>query len=152
MLDTIRMESPIGGLFISSKDDLITEITPDERPVTAGNQLLERAVAELSEYFAGERRSFTLPLELSGTRFQRDVLKGMLSVAYGETISYAELARRCGHERAYQAVGSACGRNRILILIPCHRITASHGIGGFAYGLEVKKKLLSLENVLSFSL
>lgn len=152
MTSTVRMESPVGGLFVSSEGGLITEITPEVRPLTDGNELLERAVAELSEYFEGRRRTFDLPLAITGSSFQQDILRAMLTVSYGETISYGELARRSGHGRAFQAVGSACGRNRIMIMIPCHRITSSHGPGGFAYGLEMKKKLLLLENVLSFPL
>lgn len=146
------MESPVGGLFISSHEGRICEITLRERPVTAPDPLLLQARQELCEYFEGRRKVFTVPLELAGSPFQQDILRGMLTVPYGETISYAELARRSGHGKAFQAVGSACGRNRIIIMIPCHRITASHGIGGFSGGLEVKKKLLSLENVLSFPL
>ena len=98
------------------------------------------------QYFKGERRSFDLPLKQSGTPFQEKVWSELEKIPYGETISYKELAIRVGSERASRAVGSANGKNNICIIVPCHRVIESGGgLGGYAYGVEVKKKLVEME-------
>ena len=100
----------------------------------------------ITEYFAGKRREFTLPLHTNGTAFEEEVWRVIASVRYGETISYGEIARRIGREKAVRAVGGACGENPIPILIPCHRVLRSDGgIGGFALGIDAKRLLLGLE-------
>ena len=101
---------------------------------------------ELEEYFAGRRTEFDLPLALEGTEFQRKVWRKLQEIPYGETISYGELAKRVGNSKASRAVGSANGKNRIPIVIPCHRVIAGDGgLGGFGGGLSTKEKLLALE-------
>ena len=107
---------------------------------------LRRAAAQLTAYFAGERRTFDLPLAPNGTAFQRAVWKAIATVPAGETISYAELARRAGHPGSARAVGAATGRNPIAIVVPCHRIVGSDGsLTGYAGGLDRKRALLALE-------
>ena len=109
---------------------------------------LERKVAQyLSDYFAGQSRSFSLPLDLGRvTPFQRSVLLSCVRIPYGEVVTYAELAQKAGKPRAARAVGTIMAANRIPIVIPCHRVVGSdlklHGYGG---GLEMKRKLLELE-------
>ena len=100
---------------------------------------------QLDEYFAGVRRSFDVALAPRGTPFQRRVWRALLSIPYGETITYGELARRVGKPRAARAVGAANGANPIAIIIPCHRVVAAGGIGGYGGGPEIKRELLALE-------
>jgi AraC family transcriptional regulator of adaptative response/methylated-DNA-[protein]-cysteine methyltransferase len=107
---------------------------------------LEQARAELGEYFAGTRREFTVPLAYPGTPFEREVWTRLLDIPYGETRSYEDLARALGRPGASRAVGTANGRNRIAILIPCHRVVNKSGeLGGYGGGLWRKRLLLELE-------
>ena len=111
----------------------------DEAPFAA-------ACAQLSEYFAGERKAFDLPLQLSGTAFQLRVLEELQRVPYGETVSYGDIAERIGRPRAMRAVGAANGRNPIPIIVPCHRVIGRSGaLTGFGGGLDIKAALLRLE-------
>jgi methylated-DNA-[protein]-cysteine S-methyltransferase len=104
------------------------------------------ARGQLLEYFAGERKSFDLPLAPSGTEFQLAVLGALQSIPYGTTVSYADIARQLGRPKAVRAVGAANGRNPIPIIIPCHRVIGSGGqLTGFGGGLPVKEALLRLE-------
>jgi O-6-methylguanine DNA methyltransferase len=107
---------------------------------------LEQLRAELGEYFARTRREFTVPLAYPGTAFEREVWTRLLGIPYGETRSYEELARAVGRPGASRAVGTANGRNRIAILIPCHRVVNKNGeLGGYGGGLWRKRLLLELE-------
>jgi AraC family transcriptional regulator of adaptative response/methylated-DNA-[protein]-cysteine methyltransferase len=107
---------------------------------------LEQARGELGEYFAGKRREFTVPLAYPGTAFERAVWGRLLAIPYGETRSYEELARAVGRPGASRAVGTANGRNRIAIVIPCHRVVNKNGeLGGYGGGLWRKRLLLELE-------
>ena len=108
--------------------------------------LFTRAASELREYFAGARTDFDLPLAPEGTPFQREVWSAIRDVPFGTTISYAELAHRCGRPSAVRAAGAATGRNPMTIIVPCHRITGSGGaLTGYAGGLDRKRFLLALE-------
>jgi len=109
--------------------------------------LLDDAEAQIRAYLAGERQVFDLPLDLGvGTDFQHDVWRGLQSIGYGETISYAELARMVGRPRAARAVGNANHHNPISIIVPCHRVIAADGsLGGYGGGLWRKRWLLDLE-------
>jgi methylated-DNA-[protein]-cysteine S-methyltransferase len=109
--------------------------------------LFRDVAAQLREYFAGARERFDVSLAPAGTPFQRTVWSEIAKVPFGETISYAELARRCGRPAAVRAAGAATGRNPITVIIPCHRIVGSAGaLTGYAGGLERKRKLLALES------
>ncbi|MGH9047330.1 MAG: methylated-DNA--[protein]-cysteine S-methyltransferase, partial [Acidimicrobiales bacterium] len=111
-----------------------------------GGPVLE-AARQLDAYFANERRRFDLPLALGGTDFQRQVWLTLAEIPYGETISYAELARWVGRPRAFRAVGQANGANPIAVILPCHRVIAADGsIGGYGGGLAMKRQLLALES------
>ena len=108
--------------------------------------VLEQTRRELAEYFAGARRSFTVPILLRGTPFQESVWQALRSIGYGERISYLEQSRRVGDEKAIRAVAQANGQNPIVILVPCHRVINSDGaLGGFGGGLLRKQFLLDLE-------
>jgi epoxyqueuosine reductase len=110
-------------------------------------------VSELEEYFAGERRGFTFPLDLRGTDFQLACWRALVAIPYGETRSYADIARAVGKPNAFRAVGMANNRNPVAIVVPCHRVIASDGtLCGYGGGLDVKRKLLELEGALSGTL
>ena len=103
-------------------------------------------IEELTQYFSKKRNSFTFKIQIGGTYFQKLVFKNMKTIKYGKVLTYSELAAKIGKPKAYRAVGSACGANRIPIVIPCHRVVSSTGLGGFGGGLERKKFLLNLES------
>jgi len=148
------LDTPIGELLLAGDDDALCLVSfpegsmrrdpdPDwiynEKPFTLARQ-------QLTEYFAGERREFDLPLKLSGTEFQMSVLHALQHIPYGETTSYAEIAERIGRPKAVRAVGAANGRNPLPIIVPCHRVIGSHGeLTGFGGGLDTKEALLRLE-------
>ena len=104
-------------------------------------------VEQFAAYFAGALREFSLPLSLVGTPFQQQVWQALRTIAYGETISYGEQARRIGNPRAVRAVGAANGRNPLPIVLPCHRVVGKNGsLTGYAGGVQVKQFLLQLES------
>lgn len=108
--------------------------------------LMRSAAAQISEYFAGKRKVFDLPLHLRGTEFQLSVWRALQTIPYGETRSYKEIAALIGKERGVRAVGMANNRNPIAIIVPCHRVIGAGGdLVGYAVGLEVKRFLLELE-------
>lgn len=110
------------------------------------SEVIERAIKELEEYFAGERREFTVPTVFTGTEFQCRVWSELLTIPYGHTISYGELAHRIGNPRAVRAVASANATNPISIFVPCHRVIGSdHRLTGYGGGLTAKQILLDLE-------
>lgn len=102
---------------------------------------------EVMEYLAGERKEFSVVPEVEGTDFQKAVLREMIKIPYGEVRSYGEIAELAGYPRAARAVGSVCRHNRYPVVIPCHRVVGSNGIGGYAFGLEMKRELLRIEGV-----
>lgn len=110
------------------------------------NEWTKKAVIQLEEYFTGQRKKFDLPLNLHGTDFQKKVWNGLLEIPYGETTTYGKLAHAIGDDKAARAVGMALHNNPIMIVVPCHRVIGANGsLTGFAGGLKVKEKLLSLE-------
>ena len=116
-------------------------------------QQMQPYLSELEEYFAGKRREFTFPLDLRGTDFQRACWRALLAIPYGETRTYADIARAVDKPNAFRAVGMANNRNPIAIVVPCHRVIASDGtLCGYGGGLDVKRKLLELEGALSGTL
>lgn len=120
--------------------------------VTAASELLDRAHTQLVQFSEGARRSFDLPLHLIGTEFQRRVWDELLRIPHGATRTYGEVARAIGKPGASRAVGLANNRNPVPIIVPCHRVVAAGGMGGFGGGLDLKQRLLVLEGcVLPFS-
>ncbi len=108
--------------------------------------VISEAISQLEEYFNGKRREFDLPLACDGTDFQKSVWSGIYAIPYGETVTYGDLAESLGNPGSYRAVGTACGRNPIPIVVPCHRVVpSSGGIGSYGGGSALKKKLLNLE-------
>lgn len=157
------IESPIGPLLAAATNDgvCLLEFT-DRRMLEAQfgtlrrrfktalvpgeNQHLRGLKKELEEYFAGTRKKFSVPLVFPGTPFQEQVWNQLLSIPYGATVSYEDIARRVGSPKAVRAVGTANGMNRIAVVIPCHRVVNKSGeLGGYGGGLWRKKLLLALE-------
>lgn len=147
-------DSPIGPLTLVATDGALTGVymqQHEHRPVPesfgpADPAALTAAVEQLAAYFAGERRSFDLPIELRGTPFQRRVWAALREIPYGQTISYGQLAARIGQPTASRAVGLANGRNPISIVVPCHRVIGANGrLTGYGGGIERKRQLLDLE-------
>ena len=116
-------------------------------PTSEGRStLLDRLESQLTQYFAGRRRAFDLPLDIPGSAFQERVWAELRRIPYGQTISYRQLAERVGAGSAYRAVGRANGSNRVAVVVPCHRvIAAGGGLGGYGGGLPAKRRLLELE-------
>ncbi len=145
-------QSPIGWIKIEAEEDAIVYLGFCDSPPKASqikNKVIQQCCRELDEYFAKKRKFFDVKLKIKGTPFQEKVWQELLKIPYGKTISYAQLAQACGNPKAYRAAGSANGKNCIALIIPCHRVIASDGkLGGYAYGLEVKKKLLELEKAI----
>lgn len=110
--------------------------------------LTNEAATQLMEYFAGKRRTFSLPLAPKGTPFQKEVWQALSSIPYGQTRSYADIAAQVGRPKAFRAVGMANNRNPIPVVIPCHRVVGSSGdMVGYAYGTKIKRYLLELEGI-----
>ena len=149
-----EIDSPIGRLLLAGDEAYLKLVhfqsgPRPQRPADgwiADATPFEMATAQLNEYFAGHRRDFDLRLAPEGTEFQRAVWQSLTRIPYGETISYAELARRVGNPRASRAVGLANGANPLPVLVPCHRVIGADGsLTGFGGGLDIKRKLLALE-------
>jgi methylated-DNA-[protein]-cysteine S-methyltransferase len=143
------METPVGPLTLASNEDSLTslkfgtEIPPDGLVDNSANQ---RFIDQLSEYFDGNRTAFDFPLEVDGTPFQMAVWRALLRIPYGQTRSYGDIAKEIGKPGAARAVGMANHENPIAVVIPCHRVVGQNGsLTGYAGGLDLKKKLLSIE-------
>jgi methylated-DNA-[protein]-cysteine S-methyltransferase len=109
-------------------------------------EIIRQCVIQIEEYFSGKRKEFTIPFSLEGTDFQKRVWTELLKIPYGETITYLELAKRLGDEKCIRAAASANGKNKLSIIIPCHRVIGANGsLTGYAGGIENKRYLLELE-------
>jgi O-6-methylguanine DNA methyltransferase len=166
-----NMNSAIGPLFLAASGRGLVALEFDAR--SAGQQSIrpnprhlreeKKGIAfepsprqmrpylsQLEEYFAGSRREFTFGLDLRGTGFQLACWRALVAIPYGETRSYADIARAAGKPNAFRAVGMANNRNPVAIVVPCHRVIASDGsLCGYGGGLDVKRKLLELEGALT---
>jgi len=127
--------------------DRISKFFP-EYEIYNGGQLNKKAASQINAYLHRDLKRFKLPLDIRGTEFQRKVLKKVAQIPFGATMTYGEIAEAIGKPKAYRAVGSANAKNNLPLVIPCHRVVASHGLGGYGGGLKLKKKLLKLEGAL----
>jgi methylated-DNA-[protein]-cysteine S-methyltransferase len=147
----LEIPSPVGPLRLYATQKALLRIdSHTEVPRPAGNprpnEVLRRAEKQLSEYFAGKRTKFDLPLMPLGTDFQMSVWEAMQKIPFGQTRTYGELARVINRPAACRAVGAACGRNPLMIIIPCHRVLGSSGrLTGFGGGIPMKEWLLGHE-------
>ena len=161
------IKSPVGYLMISAEDGAIVGVeqypepedyhsedipelregeAPPEDFAPTQRELLDRAAAQLCEYFAGVRTRFDLPVRLSGTPFRMRVWRAMAEIPYGQTRTYGDIAAQAGSPGAARAVGGACHDNPIMIILPCHRVVGASGsLTGFGGGLGSKRLLLALE-------
>ncbi len=150
---SVRLDTPVGPVTVTATERAVTAVRFGAAGPAVGQAgdlppVLRQAVEELREYFAGERREFTLPLAPAGTPFQQQVWTALREIPYGTTCSYGRIAERIGRPKACRAVGMANNRNPIAIVVPCHRVVGASGaLVGYAAGLEVKEKLLALESM-----
>ena len=152
------IESPVGKLTLVARDDRLAAILWENDkpgrvrlgPMTPGDNepILRETQKQLAEYFAGKRTQFELELDFHGTPFQKQVWKALLTIPYGQTRSYQQIATQLGNPKACRAVGAANGKNPISIVAPCHRVVGSNGaLTGFAGGMEAKAALLKIEEL-----
>lgn len=141
-------KSPIGVLeIVCEKNALISlKLVKDAENHNDETVLISVIKRQLDEYFCGERKTFDIKINPKGTEFQKKVWNELQKIPYGVTKSYSEIADAMGNKNAQRAVGSACNKNHIMIIIPCHRVISKTGkSGGFAYGSSIKQKLLDIE-------
>ena len=145
-MNSITMASPIGWLKIAESEGRITEIaykTHREENKGECTEILLDAKQQLEEYFDGQRKVFDLPLQFEGTEFNKKVLSSLAEVPYGSTISYGQLAEKCGSPKAARAVGTAMRKNPFVIVIPCHRVLPQSGkLGNYSAGGPANKDWL----------
>jgi methylated-DNA-[protein]-cysteine S-methyltransferase len=150
------VDSPVGKLKLVAGDNGLVAVLWEKENLRrarfeelvedVNHPVLRETERQLDEYFEGKRQSFSLALDLRGTRFQNQVWQALLGIPFGETRSYGQLANQLGNPKATRAVGAANGRNPIAIVVPCHRVIGFSGkLTGFAGGLEAKAHLLALE-------
>lgn len=141
-------ESPIGILKVESSECALLGVNfvdKVEEPVDE-NEFLLRIINQLEEYFKGKRRSFDVEIEFDGTDFQKNAWRALMEIPYGKTISYKEQAIKIGNEKAVRAIGGANGKNKIAIIVPCHRVIGSNKtLTGYNGGINKKEWLLNHE-------
>ncbi|QOW47068.1 MULTISPECIES: methylated-DNA--[protein]-cysteine S-methyltransferase [Acinetobacter] len=154
----MEMPSPVGVLKLVATDTaLVAVLWENEDPKrvrlaelieNTQHPILLETQKQLNEYFAGQRQKFDVPLDFEGTEFQQKVWQALLTIPFGETRSYKDIAEQIGNVKAVRAVGAANGKNPISIIAPCHRVVGANGkLVGFAGGLENKDVLLKLESI-----
>ena len=144
-MPTARLDTPTGPFFVTVSDGAVTRASWRETEVGGEDTVLTAAIAQLEAYFAGELTAFDLPLRIAGSDLQRAVCAEMRAIPFGETTTYGMISRKLGVPA--QAIGQACGGNPVPIIIPCHRVLGTNGLGGFSGegGVETKVALLRHE-------
>lgn len=150
--EQLSVETPVGTLVLTAKNGAITALTWGGADHRSDDPVLHEAARQLIQYFNGEREDFELPVIVDGSGLQRDVCRVMSAIPFGRTRTYGDIARELGVSA--QAIGQACGGNPVAIIIPCHRVLGSCGLGGFSggQGIETKVKLLRHESAASLLL
>ncbi len=144
-------KSPIGTLEIICENDKLVSLKLVDycKKVNVETDFVKDIKSQLNEYFSGKRRVFNIKINPSGTNFQKLVWKELQNIPYGKTKSYCEIAKNIGNKNSQIAVGNACNKNPIMVVIPCHRVISKSGkIGGFAHGTSIKEKLLKIEKTI----
>lgn len=140
-----------GTLYLAEEDGCLVRLdggSAGEADILQETELLEQAKQQLTEYFAGKRKAFALPYMVSGTPFQEKVWQALVQIPYGETRTYGQIAAVVGSPKGARAVGMACNRNPVMLVVPCHRVIGSTGkLVGFGGGLPMKERLLAVEGV-----
>ena len=129
-------------------DELLSlKINNAGKSLNTETDFIKEIKLQLDEYFSGKRHAFYIKINLKGTNFQKKVWQALQKIPYGQTKSYSDIAAIVGNSNAQRAVGLACNKNPVMIIVPCHRVISRNGtIGGFAYGNDIKQKLLEIEN------
>lgn len=143
-----KYKTMVGEIFLISNDEHLLELTfsKPNSLILKETKIIKEAYKQISEYFAKQRTIFNLPLLIEGSDFECDVYASLSNINYGNVMSYKELALSVSRDKAYRAVGSACGKNKFPIIIPCHRVIKSDAsLGGFALDIKIKKFLLEHE-------
>ena len=146
---TCYYQTKIGRIKIAQEGDAIVEInvTDSEKESERETPLIKKTIKELKEYLEGKRKIFDIPIDTQGTEFQEKVWNALLEIPYGETKSYEDIAKMVSCPKGARAVGMANHNNKIIIIIPCHRVIGKNGkLVGYAGGLPVKEKLLQIES------
>lgn len=140
--------SPLGLIKIIGNNNFIigVKFVPKENQRTKANKITSKCRRQFKEYFSGNRKRFDLPLLLEGSAFEKKVWRALQKINYGRTCTYKDIAQLIGQPRASRAVGNANGKNKIAIIVPCHRVIAQNNIGGYAAGINRKKWLLNHES------
>ena len=143
--------SPVGRIGLLKEDCHLISVSLTD-PLLKGFEAKEdkknfkNIISQFEEYFYEGRKIFDIQFKISPTSFRSKVYKEMQKISYGKSVTYSELADKIGNPKAFRAVGTACGKNPLPIIIPCHRVKAKSGLGGFTGGLEIKRFLLNLES------
>ena len=149
MSATSYYQSPLGWIQIQASHDAITSLVfCDERKndTCSDSPILLECIRQLDEYFDGRRTSFDLPVEQKGTKFQQNVWNVLTGIPFGKTVSYGDVAKMLNNPKSMRAVGAANGKNKLWIIVPCHRVIGANGsLTGYAGGIERKKWLLEHE-------
>ena len=148
-MEKFYYKSPIGILELTFKNDVLISLKPTKNVKVSDNETsaIKAVKTQLDEYFSGKRQEFNIKINPEGTEFQKRIWEELRKIPYGKTKSYSEIAAAVGNKNAQRAAGSACNKNPIMIVVPCHRVIAKNGnLGGFAYGNNMKQKLLEMEN------
>ncbi len=148
---TAYYKTKLGMIEIRYTDDYITYLSFVEdnadNNASITSPLSDKTYQEINEYLDGKRTEFDIPIKLIGTEFQKKVWQALLEIDYGKTLSYKDIAEKIGKPKSARAVGGANNKNRIAIIVPCHRVIASNGaLLGYAGGVDIKKKLLKIES------
>ncbi len=153
-MPSLVFSSMLGNIRIEANEHTLLEVSLTQEDVSTGassHPILTRTQQAIEAYLKGASQHFSLPVKLQGTPFEQDVYRALMAIPYGTTQSYQDIAKSIDRPRAARAVGQACGKNPLLLVVPCHRVVASDGsLGGFAHPLALKKKLLILEQNSSF--
>ena len=163
-MESFFVKTPIGTLTGFIKDDKLYSLSAQNLVLNKTNQsssalveevqtnqssspLVKEVQEQITFFFKAQLKKFDIPLYERGTAFQKKVWKALQKIPYAETKTYSQIAQLIHKPKAYRAVGSSCGKNPFLLVIPCHRVLSQQGLGGFALGLNIKKKLLKLEKL-----
>lgn len=141
--------SPIGTICLTGDGTAITSLELNVHTCTISDswEVFRIAEKQILEYFDGKRTEFYIPIHPIGTKFQLSVWEQLKNIPYGQVITYGDIAKAIGNPKASRAVGNAVGANPLPIIVPCHRVIASNGIGGFSCGLDIKKQLMAVEEI-----
>ncbi len=149
MIYKLCKKTQVGFLTVRCDDSFIISVSFEKIDAADKHPLLKKAFLQLEEYFEGKRREFALPIRQEGTPFQKKVWEELKKIPYGKTVSYEYIAEKVGNKKACRAVGMANNKNALCIIVPCHRVVGKNGkLTGYAFGNEIKEKLLSLEGAI----